>query len=113
VREIPIGSFQIVVTAVVLVVTALVLVRWKPSARSRSLSDISVLSAPPARIGVAEATPLRRDPASRVVPPRSASGASRHARLALPVRQGTQSVGVSHRTFTVEPACATYFFLAD
>jgi|GEM_PF-3165295 len=30
----------------------------------------------------------RREPASRVVPPRSASGAWRHARLALPVRQG-------------------------
>jgi|GEM_PF-3102442 len=35
---------------------------------------------------------VRRDPASRVVPPRSASGAWRHARLALPVRQGRQSV---------------------
>jgi len=42
--------------------------------------------------------PLRRlherEPASRVVPPRSASGAptSRHARLALPVRRKTHSV---------------------
>jgi len=44
------------VTALTLVVTALVIVRWKPSARSRSLSDISTLSAPPARIEVAEAT---------------------------------------------------------
>jgi len=34
---------------------------WKPSARSRSLSDISALSAPPARTVVAEATLLRRE----------------------------------------------------
>jgi len=34
------------------------MVRWKPSARSRSLSDISALSAPPARIGGAQATTL-------------------------------------------------------
>jgi|GEM_PF-1788240 len=39
-------------------VTAVIVVRWKPSTRSRSLSDISSLSALPARIGVAEATPL-------------------------------------------------------
>ena len=32
--------------------------RWKPSARSRSLRDISALSAPPARIGVPQATAL-------------------------------------------------------
>jgi len=37
------------------IVTAVVLVRWKPSAGSRSLSDISSLTAF-ARIGVAEAT---------------------------------------------------------
>jgi len=32
--------------------------------------------------------PSAREPVSRVVPLRSTSGASRHARLALPVRQG-------------------------
>jgi len=46
---------QDLVTTGALVVTAVVLVRWKPSARSRSLSDISSLTAF-ARIGVAEAT---------------------------------------------------------
>jgi len=98
-------------TAVMLVVTALVLVRWKPSARSRSLSEISALSAPPARIVARSgdwARYARREPASRVVPPRSASGASRHARLALPVRQD-DFCQVRYRTFTVETACATYF----
>jgi hypothetical protein len=49
-----------------------------------------------------------RDPASRVVPPRSASGAWRHARLALPVRQG-RVCGIGYRSFRVETACATYF----
>jgi hypothetical protein len=53
-----------------------------------------------------------RDPASRVVPPRSASGAWRHARLALPVRQG-RVCGIGYRSFHVETACATGFFLAD
>jgi len=35
----------------------------------------------------------RRELASRVVAPRSASGAWRHARLALPVRQGDTVCG--------------------
>jgi len=63
-------------TAVVLVVTELVLVRWKPSARSRSLSGISALGHPHraalARIGPAQATIL---------------ASLARARLALPVRQ--------------------------
>jgi len=49
--------------------------------------------------------PPARELASRVVPPRSASGAWRHARLALPVRQGCLCWD-SHRTFYVETACA-------
>jgi len=56
-------------------VTALVIVRWKPSARSRSLRDISALSAPPARIRVAQATLL---PSVAASPPHGSS---------LPVRQ--------------------------
>jgi len=71
----------------VLVVTALVLVRWKPSAGSRSLRDISTLSAPPAWIGVAQATP--------------AFGPRAH--LALPVRQEA-ICGGSYRPFHVETA---------
>jgi len=52
--------------------------------------------------------------ASRVVPPRSASGApaSRHARLALPVRQDI-FCGDGYRPFNVEAVCETRFFLVD
>jgi len=71
--------------------TPLVLVRWKPSTRSQSLSDISALSAPPARIGIAEATLLRRERAS-------------------PFQSARNVIcGVGYRSFNVETACATYF----
>jgi len=53
--------------------TAAMIMRWKPSARSRSLRGISALSAQPARI----------EPAQRL-----GSLRSPRARLALPVRQG-------------------------
>jgi len=78
--------------------TALVIVRWKPSAGSRSLSGISALSAPPARILARSDDSVRfahREPAS---PFQSARGDDR---------------GVGYRTFTVETACATRFSLAD
>jgi len=84
-------------TAIAFVLTALVIVGWKPSARSRSLSGISALSAPPARIEPAQATPL----------PMVA-----RARLALPVRQ-EDVCGVGYRAFTVETACVTRISLAD
>jgi len=48
------------------------------------------------RVGTTSATAVvvvKWKPASRVVPPRSASGGSRHARLALPVRQGYSMYG--------------------
>jgi len=51
--------------------------------------------------------PSAREPASRVVPPRSASGAWRHARLALPVRQ-EDVCGVGYRSIQGETACATH-----
>jgi len=79
--------------------------------RSLEPRGISALSAPPARIlaRASDCAPSgRRDPASRVVPPRSASGAWRHARLALPVRQG-DVCRAGYRTINAMTACATYF----
>jgi len=73
----------------------------------RALSTARADSCPRRRL-----RPSAREPASRVVPPRSASGAWRHARLALPVRQGSVC-GIGHRTIHVEAACATRFYLAD
>jgi len=80
------------VTAVTPVATALDSVRWKPSARSRSLSGISALSAPPARILARSATPLRREPAS-------------------PFQSARDEIcGVGYQTFYVETALCNQIF---
>jgi len=49
-------------TSVALLAIAVVIVKWKPSARSRSLREISALSARPARIGPAQATKVDASP---------------------------------------------------
>mgnify|MGYP000244713972 CR=1 FL=1 len=59
---------------------------------TRHIRALSTARADRGRAGDATRS-ARREPASRVVPPRSASGAWRHARLALPVRQGIQFAG--------------------
>jgi len=66
-------------TAVAGPATAVIGVRWKPSAGSRPLSEISALSAPPAQIVAHSAT----------------TGLRPRARLALPVRQEIQSVATA------------------
>jgi hypothetical protein len=97
VREVTIGVGGDSATVLTLVVTAVVLVRWKPSARSRSLSGIFSLSAPPTRI----------EPAQRLRSLRSP-----RAHLALPVRQD-MFCGDGYRPFNVETACATKSSLVD
>ena len=96
--EVPIGSFQIVVTVVAISVTALVIVRWKPSERSRSLSGISALSAQPARIVARSgdwAHCVRRERTS-------------------PFQSARDDVcGIGYRAIHVETTCETIFSLAD
>ena len=79
--RVTIGVGTLSATRAALVLTALATVRWKPSAGSRSLSDISALSAPPARIGVAQATLVASLPAS---PPRPSSPPGRCLWVRLP-----------------------------
>jgi len=96
VREVTIRDSTAAATALAGPETAVIVVRWKPSARSRSLSGISALSAPPAQIGPAQAT--------------TAFGP--RPRLALPVRQD-MFCGDGYRPFSAETAGVPKFPLAD
>jgi hypothetical protein len=62
------GNVSVTVRVDTTSATALVLVRWKPSARSRSLRDISSLTAF-ARIGVAQTTEVNASPPRPSSPP--------------------------------------------
>jgi len=83
-------------------VTAVIVVRWKPSARSRSLSGIFSLEQP------------HRSALARIVARSSDFGRFAPRDPASPFQSARGSVrGGGYRPFHVETACATYFFLVD